>query len=148
MLVPYPGQLIDTRVIPIHALEGIQVGIVGFLGVCGRCPTPLEGVVPRLHPGFVRNQSTSGVWVSEALLLFPDREFPQFTPGWQIIKRQIRLDRKQGDNRACRCLTEHTPTGVGSIVQILHLGLPGKWIRTLPSREGAKHDWPTTVYRD
>ncbi len=32
--------------------------------------------------------------------------------------------------------------------RILHLGLPGQWIHTLPSREGAKHDWSTTVYGD
>ena len=91
MLVPHPGQLIDSRVIPIHTLECIQVGIVRFLGICGRCATSLEGVVPRLHPGFVSDQGTSDVWVSEALLQFLDREFPQFTPDWQIIKRQIRL---------------------------------------------------------
>ena len=82
MLAPHPGQLIDSRVIPIHTLERIQVGIVGFLGVRGRCATPLEGVVPRLHPRFVSDQSASDAWVSEALLLFLDREFPQFTPGW------------------------------------------------------------------
>ena len=45
-------------------------------------------------------------------------------------------------------MTEDTPSGIDGIVEILHLGLPGQWIHTLPSREGAKHDWSTTVYGD
>ena len=80
MLVPHPGQLIDRRVIPIYALECIQVGIVGFLGIRGRCATSLKCVVPWLHPGFISDQGTPGLWVSEALLLFLDGEFTQFTP--------------------------------------------------------------------
>ena len=68
------GELGDGRIVPVDALHGEEVGVVGLARIGGGRAAALEHVVARLHRRLVRDQLPARGGVGEAALLLGERQ--------------------------------------------------------------------------
>jgi hypothetical protein len=113
------GEIRHRRIVPVDALHGVQVGVVGPARVGGGGAAALEHVVARLHGHLLRDQPAARRGVGEPTLLLVQRQAAHLPPRRQHVERQVGLEREDGVDRARGALPPHAGAGGGALVQVL-----------------------------
>ena len=133
-------KLLDRRIIPVDAVQDVQIGIVRLAGI-GRCrPAALEDVVARLHTLFGGHQLAAYLRIGQAPLLLVERQVADLAPCRQYVERQIGFQREDRVDRACRALAEHAAAGRHGLVDVARLISPARRIVSLLGGQHAEHD--------